>query len=75
MEATQLKIKLNFKQLTSIVKQLSASEKMKLNEAIWDEKMDIPIEHQRLVMERIKKAKQDPTRMLNWEKAIKQLKP
>jgi hypothetical protein len=75
MEATQLKIKLNFKQLTSIVKQLSASEKMKLNEAIWDEKMDIPIEHQRLVMERIKKAKQDPTRSLNWEKAIKQLKP
>jgi hypothetical protein len=75
MEATQLKIKLNFKQLTSIVKQLSASEKMKLNEAIWDEKMDIPIEHQRLVMERIKKAKQDRTRMLNWEKAIKQLKP
>jgi hypothetical protein len=75
MEATQLKIKLNFKQLTSIVKQLSASEKMKLNEAIWDEKMDIPIEHQRLVMERIRKAKQDPTRMLNWAKAIKQLKP
>jgi hypothetical protein len=75
MEATQLKIKLNFKQLTSIVKQLNASEKMKLNEAIWDEKMEIPIEHQRLVMERIRKAKQDPTRMLNWEKAIKQLKP
>jgi hypothetical protein len=74
MEATQLKIKLNFKQLTSIVKQLNASEKMKLNEAIWDEKMEIPIEHQRLVMERIGKAKQDPTRMLNWEKAIKQLK-
>jgi len=75
MEATQLKIKLNFKQLTSIVKQLNASEKMKLNEAIWDEKMEIPIEHQRLVMERIRKAKEDPTRMLNWEKAIKQLKP
>ncbi len=75
MEATQLKIKLNFKQLTSIVKQLNASEKMKLNEAIWDEKMEIPIEHQRLVMDRIRKAKQDPTRMLNWEKAIKQLKP
>ncbi len=75
MEPTQLKISLSFKQLTAIVRQLNSSEKMKLNEAIWDDKMDIPIEHQKLVTERIKKAKKDPTRMVSWEKAIKQLKP
>jgi len=75
MEATQLKISLSFKQLTSIVRQLNSSEKMKLNDVIWDEKMDIPVEHQKLVMERIKKAKKYPTRMVLWEKAVKQLKP
>ena len=58
-ETLDLKINLDFKQLTSIVKQLNSSEKMKLNEAIWDDGMEIPEEHQKLVLQRIKKARQN----------------
>jgi Putative addiction module component len=75
METLDIKINLNFKQLTSIVKQLNPSEKMKLNEAIWDERMEIPEEHQKLVLQRIKKARENPSRMLPWDKAVKMLKP
>ena len=75
METLDVKINLNLKQLTSIVKQLSPSDKMKINEAIWDEKMEIPQEHKKLVMERIKKKRQNPNRMLDWEKAAKTLRP
>jgi Putative addiction module component len=74
METAKVKINLNFKQLTSIVKQLSPSEKMKLNEAIWDDKMEIPEEHKKIVLDRIKKSKQKPERMIKWENAIKILK-
>lgn len=74
METAKVKINLNFKQLTSIVKQLSPSEKMKLNEAIWDDKMEIPEEHRKIVLDRIKKSKQKPERMIKWENAIKILK-
>jgi len=74
-ETRDLRINLDFKQLTSIVKQLNSSEKMKLNEAIWDDEMDIPEEHQKLVLQRINKARQNPSRMLPWDKAIKMLKP
>lgn len=74
-ETLDLRINLDFKQLTSIVKQLNSSEKMKLNEAIWDDEMDIPEEHQKLVLQRINKARQNPSRMLPWDKAIKMLKP
>ena len=74
-ETLDLKINLDFKQLTSIVKQLNSSEKMKLNEAIWDDGMEIPEEHQKLVLQWIKKARQNPNRMLPLDKAIKMLKP
>ncbi|MBI1769952.1 MAG: addiction module protein [Bacteroidetes bacterium] len=75
METLDVKINLNLKQLTSIVKQLSPSDKLKINEAIWDEKMEIPEEHKKLVMERVKKSRQNPSRMLDWEKAAKTLRP
>lgn len=74
MAHTNIKIDLTFKQLTDIVKQLSPSEKLKLNEVIWNEKMMIPEEQKRLVLQRIKKAKQNPKRMLDWEQASKTLK-
>ncbi len=74
METSKVKINLDFKQLTSIVKQLSPSEKMKLNEAIWDDKMQIPEEHKKIVLDRIKKSKQNPERMIKWEDALKILK-
>ncbi len=74
METLDVKINLDFKKLTSIVKLLNPSEKMKLNEAIWDGEMEIPKEHQKLVLQRIKKARGNPARMVPWENAVKMLK-
>ncbi len=75
MESIHLNINLSFQQLVDVVKQLSPDEKLKLNEVIWSENMDIPIEHQRLVLDRIEKVKQNPERMLDWTEASKKLKP
>jgi hypothetical protein len=58
-----------------VVKQLSPVEKVKLNEFIWNEGIDIPIEHQELVQDRIQKSKANPSRMLDWDEASKTLKP
>ena len=69
-----LKIDISFQQLTEIVKQLSPSEKLKLNEVIWDENMEVPREHQKLVSQRIKKARQNPSRLVDWNEASKKLK-
>lgn len=38
METIQLSVKLNFQQLIDAVKQLSPKEKMKVNDAIWEDK-------------------------------------
>ena len=75
MNSLHLKINLSFQQLIDVVRQLSPSEKLLLNDAIWDERMEIPKEHQKLVLERKQKSKQNPERMLNWEEASKTLKP
>jgi hypothetical protein len=75
METLDVKINLNLDQLTSIVKQLSPSDKLKINEAIWSEKMEIPEEHKKIVLDRVKKARQNPKRLLDWEKAAKTLRP
>jgi len=75
MESLHLNINLSFQQLVDVVKQLSPDEKLKLNEAIWDKDMAIPLEHQKLVLERIQQARQDPSLMLDWDKASKTLKP
>jgi hypothetical protein len=73
MNSLQLNVSLNFQQLLEVVKQLSPSEKVKLNEFIWNENIDIPIEHQELVLDRIQKSKTDPSRMIDWDKASKTL--
>jgi hypothetical protein len=57
------------------VKQLTPSEKLKLNEVIWNEGMEVPHEHRKLVSDRIKKSRQNPERMLDWKEASKKLKP
>ena len=75
MSNVHVKIDLSFQQLTDIVKQLSPSEKLKLNDVIWDEKMDVPAEHRKIVLERIKKSRQNPGRMVDWNKASRTLKP
>jgi len=74
MSNLNLKIDISFQQLTEIVKQLSPSEKLKLNEVIWDENMEVPREHQKLVSQRIKKARQNPSRLVDWNEASKKLK-
>ncbi|MBS1978690.1 MAG: hypothetical protein JST46_15070 [Bacteroidetes bacterium] len=75
MRNVHVNIDLSFQQLTDIVKQLSPSEKLKLNDVIWDEKMEVPEEHKKIVMQRIRKSKQDSGRMLDWDKAASSLKP
>lgn len=74
MNQLSIKIDVDIEQLTSIVKQLSPQEKLKLNDAIWNENAPIPLEHQKLILERKAKAKKDPTRMLDWNKASKLLR-
>ena len=75
MNSLHLNVSLNFQQLLEVVKQLSPTEKMKLNEFIWNDNVDIPIEHQKLVLDRMKKSKANPKRMLDWDEASKKLKP
>ena len=73
MSSLSLKVDLNFQQLLDVVKQLSPSEKLKLNEAIWDNDGEIPLEHQQLVYDRIQKSKANPSRMLDWDEVSKKL--
>jgi hypothetical protein len=73
MSNLNLKLNISFQQLTDIVKQLSPSEKLKLNEVIWDKDMEVPDEHRKLVSQRVKKSRQRPDRMLDWKDASKKL--
>ena len=54
MDSLQLNVNLNFQQLLEVIKQLSPTEKVKLNEFIWNDNIDIPVEHQKIVLDRIK---------------------
>ena len=74
MSSIQLSANLNFQQLLETVKKLSPKEKMQVNEALWEENMDIPHEHQELVLGRVKNARQQPEALLDWDKASKNLK-
>ena len=67
MDSLSLKVDVDFKQLLKVVKQLSPSEKLKLNDAIWKDDIEIPVEHQKIVLERIQKSKISPERMLDWD--------
>ncbi|MCR5861273.1 addiction module protein [Flavobacterium sp. J372] len=71
MDSVNLNIRLNLDQLLQAVKQLSPKDKLKVNDAIWDDSTDIPKAHQQLVMSRIEAAKQDPNRMLDWDEVAK----
>lgn len=66
-------VELSFQQLIQAVKQLSPSEKLALNEVIWTEDMAIPVEHQKIVNERITKAIDNPDMLLDWDVAVKSL--
>ena len=70
----QITVNLNFQQLLDFIRQLSPKEKLQLNEVLWEEGMDIPVEHQNLVLERVKGARQNPGRLLDWDEASKKLR-
>lgn len=65
---------LSFEQIIEAVKQLSPKEKLVLNDVLWNESMEIPKEHQALVLGRIQKAKQNPNRLKDWGEVSKTLK-
>ncbi len=75
MNSINVNIDLSVKQLVKAIKQLSPREKLLLNDVLWNESMEIPAEHQALVLGRIQKAKQNPNRLVDWDEASKRLKP
>ena len=75
MNSVNVNLDLSFEQLIAAVKQLSPKEKLLLHDVLWNEGMEIPIEHQTVVFGRIQKAKEDPGRLLDWDEASKNLKP
>ena len=74
MNSISVNIDLNFKDLVKIVKKLSPSEKQKLNDAIWEGDMQIPIEQQKLVLDRVAQSADNPERLLDWDECVKTLK-
>ncbi len=75
MSTIQLNVNLNLQQLVETVKKLSPKEKMLINDAIWEENMDVPAEHKELVLDRIKKARKNPERLVDWNDAMDKLRP
>ncbi len=73
METIKLNIDLNFNQLLEAVKQLSPKDRLKINDAIWNEETEIPIEHQKIVLNRVAKSELDSNRLLDWDEVSKNL--
>ncbi|MEM0541627.1 hypothetical protein WFZ85_03285 [Flavobacterium sp. j3] len=73
MDAIKLNINLNVNQLVEAVKQLSPKDRLKINDAIWNDEIEIPIEHQKIVLSRVAKAEADTNRLLDWNKVSKNL--
>jgi hypothetical protein len=73
MNTASINVQINFKQILDAVNQLSPSEKLELNEMMWNDNMPIPQEHQDLVLDRIEKIKENPARLLDWDEVSKQL--
>jgi hypothetical protein len=73
METIKLNIKLSVNQLLDAVKQLSAKDRLKINDAIWNDEIEIPKEHQKIVLDRVAKAEINPNRLLDWDEVSKNL--
>ena len=73
MEIIKLNINLDVNQLIEAAKQLSPKDRLKLNDAIWNDNMEIPIEHQKIVLDRMAKAVTNPERLLDWDDVSKTL--
>ena len=73
METIKSNINLIVNQLVEAVKQLSPKDRLKINDAIWNDNIEIPIEHQEIVLNRIAKAKTNPERLLDWDEVSKKM--
>jgi hypothetical protein len=73
MSTVKINIPINFEQLVEAIKQLNSEEKLELGELMWDESSPIPIEHQEIVLSRIKEARKNPAKMLDWDEVEKTL--
>lgn len=73
METIKLNINLSVNQLVEAVKQLSPKDRLKINDAIWNDNIEIPVEHQEIVLDRMVKAKANPERLLDWNEVSKNL--
>jgi len=73
MNSSRTNAQISFNELVAIVKTLSVTEKQLLTEALWEDNMPVFDEHQNIVKERMKKSKQQPERMLNWESVSKSI--
>jgi len=73
METIKLNINLSVNQLVEAVKQLSPKDRLKINDAIWSDNIEIPVEHQAIVLDRKAKAKANPERLLDWDEVSKNL--
>ena len=73
METAKVSIQVDFQQIKEAVRQLSPIEKLELDEIIWEHDIEIPIETQKLVLDRIKYAKEHPETMLDWDEVSKTL--
>jgi hypothetical protein len=73
METIKLNNKITVNQLVEEVKQLSPKDRLKISDVIWNDNVEIPIEHQKIVIERMAKAKANPERLLDWDEISKNL--
>ena len=73
METEKLNINMSVNQLIEAVKQLSPKDRLKINDAIWNDDMEVPVEHQRIVLDRMANAKINPKRLLDWDEVSKTL--
>ena len=73
MNNSSISSQISFPELVAIVKTLSTSEKQLLTEVLWDDNLPVFEEHQKLVQNRMEKAKKQPERMLNWDDVSKSL--
>ena len=73
METIKLNINLNVNQLIEAVKKLSVKDRLKVADALWNENIEIPIVHQRIVLNRMAKSKINPERILEWDEVSKTL--
>jgi hypothetical protein len=73
MDAIKLNVNLSLNQLVEVIKQLSPNERLQLNDAIWNEETEIPIEHQKIVLDRMAKASKNPERLIDWDEVSKSL--